>query len=53
MALLLCLAMAVTMLAGCGGGGNNGGEAGGNAGEVKASVFWYEESDVYLISFPR
>ena len=44
MALLLCLAMATTMLAACGGGG----EAGGNGDEIKASVFWYEESDVYL-----
>ena len=43
MALLLTLVMAVTMLAGCGGG---------NAGndEVSVSVFWYEESDVYLSS---
>ena len=44
MALLLCLAMVATMFAGCGGGA----EAGGNAGGVKATVFWYEESDVYL-----
>ena len=43
MALLLVLAMAVTMLAACG-GGNAGG------GETKATVFWYEESDVYLSS---
>ena len=43
MALLLCLVMAVTMLAACG-GGNAGG------GETKATVFWYEESDVYLSS---
>ena len=43
MALLLCLAMVATMFAGCGGA-----EAGGNAGGVKATVFWYEESDVYL-----
>ena len=41
MALLLTLVMAVTMLAGCGGGGND---------EVSVSVFWYEESDVYLSS---
>ena len=47
MALLLCLAMTATLFAGCGGGGS---EAGGNGGEVKASVFWYDESDVYLSS---
>ena len=46
MALLLCLVMATTMLAACGGGGE---EAGGD-GAVKATVFWYEESDVYLSS---
>ncbi len=46
MALLLCLAMTATLFAGCGGGGQ---EAGGEAG-VKATVFWYEESDVYLSS---
>lgn len=46
MALLLCLVMAVTMLAACGGGS----EAGGSGDEVKATVFWYEESDVYLSS---
>lgn len=45
MALLLVLAMATTMLAACGGGQDAGGNAGG---EIKASVFWYEESDVYL-----
>ena len=45
MALLLCLAMTATLF-GCGGGGQ---EAGGEAG-VKATVFWYEESDVYLSS---
>jgi len=45
MALLLVLAMATTMLAACGGGNEAGGNAGG---EIKASVFWYEESDVYL-----
>ena len=42
MALLLCLAMAATMLVGCG-------DAAGT-GEVKASVFWYDEADVYLSS---
>ena len=40
MALLLCLAMTATMLVGCGGGSDSA--------EVKATVFWYEESDVYL-----
>lgn len=45
MALLLCFVMVVTMLVGCGGG--NGGAS---AGTVKATVFWYEESDVYLSS---
>lgn len=44
MALLLCLTMAVTMVVACGGGGDDG------ADEVKASVFWYDESDVYLSS---
>ena len=57
MALLLCLAMTATLFAGCGGGNAAGGEAGGETGgeaagsadsSVKASVFWYEESDVYL-----
>ena len=46
MALLLCLTMVATLFAGCGGGGE---EAGGDAG-VKATVFCYEESDVYLSS---
>ena len=54
MALLLCLTMVATLFAGCGGGGEEaGGEAGGDAGGdagVKATVFWYEESDVYLSS---
>ena len=58
MALLLCLAMTATLFAGCGGGGEASGEAGGEAGgeatggdaSVKATVFWYEESDVYLSS---
>ena len=56
MALLLCLVMVVTTLAACGGGeaggdaGNAGGDAGNAGGDssVKATVFWYEESDVYL-----
>lgn len=49
MALLLCLVMVVTTLAACGGGQTSGddGNAGGD-GAVKATVFWYEESDVYL-----
>ena len=61
MALLLCLVMVVTTLAACGGGNDGGNADGGNAdggnadagnagGGVKASVFWYEESDVYLSS---
>ena len=41
-ALLLCLVMAMTMLVGCG--------KGGDKEEIKATVFWYEESDVYLSS---
>ena len=49
MALLLVLAMATTMLAACGGG--QSGNADGNK-EIKASVFWYEESDVYLSTPP-
>ena len=51
MALLLCLAMTAALFAGCGGGGEASGEAGGDSGgdsAVKATVFWYEESDVYL-----
>ncbi len=42
-ALLLCLVMATTLFAGC------GAKSAGN-GEIKATVFWYEESDVYLSS---
>ena len=41
MALLLTVVMATTMLAGCGGGGDD---------TVKATVFWYDEADVYLSS---
>ena len=59
MALLLCLVMVVTTLAACGGGNDGGNADGGNAAgdnaanagadsSVKATVFWYEESDVYL-----
>lgn len=40
MALLLCVVMAATMLAACG-GGNEG-------GAKDVTVFWYDESDVYL-----
>ena len=43
MGLLLCVAMTATLLTGCGGSASNG-------GETKATVFWYEESDVYLSS---
>ena len=39
MALLLCLAMATTMLAACGGG---------EGGAKDVTVFWYDEADVYL-----
>ena len=45
MALLLCLAMTATLFAGCGGGEEAGGDA-----ALKVSVFWYDESDVYLSS---
>ena len=45
MAVLLVLAMAATMLVGCGGSSE---EAGSESSDVKATVFWYEESDVYL-----
>ena len=40
MALLLCLAMTATLFAGCGGGGDKGAK--------DVTVFWYDESDVYL-----
>lgn len=46
MALLLCLAMTATLFAGCGGGE----EASGDGDATKVTVFWYEESDVYLSS---
>ena len=51
MALLLCLVMVVTTLVACGGGNDagDGGNADGDGG-IKATVFWYEESDVYLSS---
>ncbi len=41
--LLLCLALTVTCLTGCGG-------SAAGSGETKATVFWYDESDVYLSS---
>ena len=44
MALLLCLAMTATLFAGC------GEKTTGGDGNIKATVFWYEESDVYLSS---
>ena len=54
MAVLLTLAMTATLFAGCGGSNDTQGDAGnaGNAGEseTKVSVFWYDESDVYLSS---
>ncbi len=47
LAVLMTLAMTATLFAGC--GGNT--DAQGNAdGELKVSVFWYDESDVYLSS---
>ena len=51
--LLLCAMMATTLFAGCGGsdgGSANGSGSGGASSDVKVSVFWYEESDVYLSS---
>ena len=56
MAVLLTLAMAATLFAGCGGSNNAQGgsdNAQGNTGSdsaTKVSVFWYDESDVYLSS---
>ena len=50
MALLLCLVMATTLFAGCGGGGQEAGGGDAGDGAIKATVFWYEESDVYLSS---
>ena len=43
MALLLCLAMTAALFVGCG-------KTDDKKDEVKATVFWYEESDVYLSS---
>ena len=45
MALLLCVAMTATVLVGCGGNESEGGDD-----KTKVSVFWYDESDVYLSS---
>ena len=54
---LLAVTMTATLIAGCGGNsdapaGNNGASAGtetaGTESNVKVSVFWYDESDVYL-----
>lgn len=62
LALMLTLAMTATLFAGCGGSKDAQGDAGTNAGtadgteaagsesDVKVSVFWYDESDVYLSS---
>jgi len=47
LSVLLCMAMIATLLVGCGGSGE---EAEGGSSDVKATVFWYEESDVYLSS---
>ena len=47
---ILAIALALVMILGmvaCGGNGGNGGEQ-GNAPATKVSVFWYDESDVYL-----
>ena len=49
---ILAIALALVMILGmvaCGGNGGNGGEQ-GNAPATKVSVFWYDESDVYLSS---
>ena len=50
MAVLMTLAMTATLFAGCGGSNNAQGDAAGTDSEVKVSVFWYDESDVYLSS---
>ena len=47
MAVLLTLAMTATLFAGCGGSSNAQGNAGSDSA-TKVSVFWYDESDVYL-----
>ena len=47
---ILAIALALVMILGmvaCGGNGGNGGEQ-GNTPATKVSVFWYDESDVYL-----
>ena len=47
MAVLLTLAMTATLFAGCGGSSDAQGNAGSDS-KTKVSVFWYDESDVYL-----
>ena len=49
LSVLLCMAMIATLLVGCGGSSEEASEEGGSS-DVKATVFWYEESDVYLSS---
>lgn len=54
LAVLMTLAMTATLFAGCGGSDNTQGNAAGGTetggSDVKVSVFWYDESDVYLSS---
>lgn len=50
LAVLMTLAMTATLFAGCGGSDNAQGDAAGGSSDVKVSVFWYDESDVYLSS---
>lgn len=52
MAVLMTLAMTATLFAGCGGSDDAGAQDGAAVtdSEVKVSVFWYDESDVYLSS---
>ena len=61
LALLLCAVMATSALVGCGGSKETAGDAASSAestestesvatSDTKATVFWYEESDVYLSS---
>ena len=45
MAVVLTLALAASMIAGCGGSGDSGSDGGS---EANVAVFWYDESDVYL-----
>lgn len=49
LAVLMTLAMTATLFAGCGGSDDAQGNAAGGS-DVKVSVFWYDESDVYLSS---